>query len=158
MTTPAKDNKLGAPKINNPQLQAGGGTASDTVAARTVDKFEPVVGEYLRTLYAEEKGIGAQLPGDGSFEGFVEYFMSEEGGAMKVRELSRQAIQGDISLRDTPSTFPSSYSESYTDIVPRVASTARRRIIPNLELLHLIEPQHIPDWQPIVERVQRRCL
>jgi hypothetical protein len=153
MTTPAKDNKLGAPKINNPQLQAGGGTASDTVAARTVDKFEPVVGEYLRTLYAEEKGMGAGLPGDGSFEGFVEYFMSEEGGAMKVRGLSREDIQGDISYEILPLPRPSSYTGGYTDTVPRVASTARRRIIPDLELLHLVEPQHIPDWQPIVERV-----
>jgi hypothetical protein len=95
MTTPSKpDSKLGAPKINNPQLQAGGGTASDTVTARTVDKFEPVVGDYLKLLYAEEKGLGAGLPGDGSFEGFVEYFMSEEGGAMKVRGFESRSYPG----------------------------------------------------------------
>jgi hypothetical protein len=108
MTTPAKDPKLGAPKINEPQLQAGGGTASATKTARKVDALTPLLTQYLKTIYAditkqyeldtkegqirwltEEQlcsGQDAELLGDGSFEQFVNYYLSGSASTLKPAE------------------------------------------------------------------------
>jgi hypothetical protein len=105
MTTSAKDSKLGAPKVDEPQLQAGGGTASGTTKARTVDALSPLLAQYLETLYAdvtrqynlgtkegqlrwlaEEQQCSGQDTGllaEGSFSSFKHYFMSESASAMK---------------------------------------------------------------------------
>ncbi|KAF1935716.1 PLC-like phosphodiesterase [Clathrospora elynae] len=105
MTTPVKDSKLGAPKIDQPQLQAGGGTASGTTKARTVDELSPLLSQYLKTIYVdvtkrldlgtkegqlrwlieeqEYSGQDAELLGDGSFSQFANYFMSGSASVMK---------------------------------------------------------------------------
>lgn len=108
MAAPTKDPKLGAPKIDHPQLQAGGGTASATHRARTVDALSPVLSQYLKKAYtdintkyslqtpegrtrwlAEEQqapGLDAELLQDGSFSHFASYFMSGSASVMKPAE------------------------------------------------------------------------
>src|SRR3954463_15785079 len=49
----AADHKLGAPKLDQPQLQAGGGSASATSKARTVNYLSPTFAKYLKTIYDE---------------------------------------------------------------------------------------------------------
>ncbi|KAF1828836.1 PLC-like phosphodiesterase [Decorospora gaudefroyi] len=105
MPTPSKDPKLGAPKINEPQLQAGGGTASATTKARTVDVLSPLVAQYLKAQYADVskrydlstkeglqrwlaeeqqcKGEGTEFLADGSFSCFADYFRSESASVLK---------------------------------------------------------------------------
>lgn len=104
MPDPTKDPKLGAPKIDQPQLQAGGGTASDTRKARTVDDLTPLVAQYLKVAYDEnnakyklqtkegqaqwlateqqESPADVDLLQDGSFSRFASYFMSDTGSVM----------------------------------------------------------------------------
>lgn len=106
MTT--NDPKLGVPKLDVPQLQAGGGVASDTTKARVVDSLSPLVVKYLRTLYSELNmqyrfeskegqvqwlveqqqcsGQDAELLQDGSFLHFADYFLSGSVNAMKPPE------------------------------------------------------------------------
>lgn len=102
---PAKDPKLGAPKLDEPQLQAGGGTASAAAKARTVDNLSETVAKHLKTVYedvnkrynlatkeglakwlaeeqlAEEKD--AELLENGSFSHFANYFLSGTANVMK---------------------------------------------------------------------------
>ncbi|KAF2831767.1 PLC-like phosphodiesterase [Ophiobolus disseminans] len=54
MSTSQHDPKLGAPKLDHPQLQAGGGTASSyDSAARIVDRLSPLFTKYLQTIHDE---------------------------------------------------------------------------------------------------------
>lgn len=45
------DSKVGAPKLDEPQLQAGGGTASTYDKARKVDSLSPLLNTYLQKAY-----------------------------------------------------------------------------------------------------------
>lgn len=105
---PPRDPKVAAPELNQPQLQAGGGTASATAKARTVDEFSPHMVKYLKSFYDElhkkykfetPEGLAqwlateqqappqdAQLLADGSFSHFANYFLSGSGNAMKPAE------------------------------------------------------------------------
>ena len=99
------DHKLGAPKLDQPQLQAGGGSASATAKARTVSYLSPTFAKYLKAIYDEvgkkyklttKEGLArwlveeqqapetnAELLKDGSFSHFANYFSSEASNAMK---------------------------------------------------------------------------
>jgi hypothetical protein len=103
---PGTDHKLGTPKLDQPQLQAGGGTASATVKARTVDHLSEPIATYLKALYEdvnkrynlstpeglarwlteEQQGSDqdAALLKDGSFQGFANYYMSGSANVMKA--------------------------------------------------------------------------
>ena len=105
MANPAKDPKLGAPKVDEPQLQAGGGTASTVTKARMVDTLSPQLVQHLRTAHDEfvkkyqlntkegqtrwltdEQQCSAQdaeLLQDGSFSHFANYFLSGLANVMK---------------------------------------------------------------------------
>ncbi|KAF1842759.1 PLC-like phosphodiesterase [Cucurbitaria berberidis CBS 394.84] len=105
MTMPAKDQKVGAPKLDEPQLQAGGGTASAAPKARVVDALSPLLVQHLRTAHDElvnkyqlttkegqtrwltdEQQCSAQdaeLLADGSFSHFANYFLSGAANVMK---------------------------------------------------------------------------
>ncbi|KAF2009793.1 PLC-like phosphodiesterase [Aaosphaeria arxii CBS 175.79] len=94
----AKDRKLGEPKLDQPQLQAGGGTASSATKARTLDYLNDIIANHLKIAYseankrfdlttkeglvkwlAEEQQSPEQDPGlfkDGSFSHFANYFLS----------------------------------------------------------------------------------
>lgn len=100
----SKDPKLGVVKTDQPQLQAGGGTAATAIKAREVDDLSPLVVKYLRTVYAEIStrynlatpegqiqwltqeqqcsGEDAQLLQDGSFPYFADYFLSRSANVM----------------------------------------------------------------------------
>ncbi|KAH6638447.1 PLC-like phosphodiesterase [Boeremia exigua] len=99
-----KDPKLGTPKTDQPQLQAGGGTAAEAHKAKQADVLSPLVVKYLRTVYEEimprydlatpegrlqwvtqeQQGPAedAQLLQDGSFTHFADYFLSDAANAM----------------------------------------------------------------------------
>jgi hypothetical protein len=101
---PPTDSKLGTPKLDEPQLQAGGGTASATIKARTVDQLSEGVSRYLKSLYDDvykrynlntkeglEKWLveeqlappgDAELLKDGSFSHFASYYMSGSANVM----------------------------------------------------------------------------
>ncbi|RII07493.1 hypothetical protein CUC08_Gglean008462 [Alternaria sp. MG1] len=103
--TPTKDNKLGTPKAVNPELQAGGGTASASTTARKVDALSPLLTQYIKAVYdeitkrydlttkegqlkwlTEEQqcsGQNAELLADGSFSHFANYFMSGSASVLK---------------------------------------------------------------------------
>jgi hypothetical protein len=107
MAAPAatKDSKLGAPKLDEPQLQAGGGSASATDKARKLDYLSENVAKYLKVAYddastrynlgtkegllkwlAEEQQApieDAELLKDGSYAHFASYFASGSGNVMK---------------------------------------------------------------------------
>ncbi|KAF1969135.1 1-phosphatidylinositol-4,5-bisphosphate phosphodiesterase 1 [Bimuria novae-zelandiae CBS 107.79] len=105
---PIKDPKLGVPKTDKPELQAGGGTASAAQKARTVDELNDTLTKYLKTLYKEvetkykletREGLAQwfadeqQAPAsdaeklkDGSFSQFATYFTSGAGAVMKPAE------------------------------------------------------------------------
>ncbi|KAF2682859.1 PLC-like phosphodiesterase [Lentithecium fluviatile CBS 122367] len=105
---PSKDHKLGVPKLDEPQLQAGGGSASVTEKAKIVDTLSPVVSKYLKAVYdeveksykletkegltrwlAEEQHASpsdAESLKDGSFSYFAEYFTSRAANVMKPAE------------------------------------------------------------------------
>lgn len=105
---PSKDPKLGAPKLDEPQLQAGGGSASLAPNAKVVDALSPLVSKYLKTLYDEvekkykletKDGLSrwlseeqnalaadAEYLKDGSFSHFAAYFTSQAANAMKPAE------------------------------------------------------------------------
>jgi hypothetical protein len=104
--TTTLDPKVGAPKVDQPQLQAGGGSASATASARTVDYLSPLFGKYLKEIHAEvekaykittEEGLKRwlkeeqQAPAqdvevlkDGSFSHFAGYFSSGKSNGMKA--------------------------------------------------------------------------
>ncbi|EMD85206.1 hypothetical protein COCC4DRAFT_208152 [Bipolaris maydis ATCC 48331] len=111
MPDPSKDSKLGTPKLDNPQLQAGGGTAAVAAKARTLDDLSNLQ-SHLRVVYneilarhnlqtkdgqlswlKEQNGPGKEfetavdshleLLGDGSFPSFANYFASGLGNVMK---------------------------------------------------------------------------
>jgi hypothetical protein len=104
-TAASKDHKLGAPKLDNPQLQAGGGSAAATHKARVVDALSPLVSKYLEAVYKEvaktykldttdglakwlseeqeAPSADASALKDGSFTNFAEYFKSGAGNVMK---------------------------------------------------------------------------
>lgn len=111
MPDPSKDSKLGTPKIDNPQLQAGGGTASVSAKARVLDDLSNLQ-SYLRTVHNDiisrhdlqtkegqlswlkEQNVLDQsaehpieshleLLGDGSFPSFANYFASGLANVMK---------------------------------------------------------------------------
>lgn len=108
MLEATKDAKLGTPKVDHPQLQAGGGTAAATTRAQNVDELSPLVSQYLRLVYeeadskfqlqtkeglvrwlAEEQSTSEQdaaLLQDGSFSHFARYFMSDAASVMKPPE------------------------------------------------------------------------
>jgi hypothetical protein len=105
MATPNKDPKLGAPKTDEPQRQAGGGTASTYNAARVVDKLSPNFIQYLQAVHdelekqyklstpegsarwlAEEQqcpGEDTKLLQSGSITHFHEYFLSGSANVMR---------------------------------------------------------------------------
>lgn len=102
----AKDPKLGAPKLDEPQLQAGGGSASATAKARTLDYLSQNVSKYLKAVYdgvntqynlgtvegrarwlvEEQQSLGedAELLKDGSFSNFANYYTSGMANVMKA--------------------------------------------------------------------------
>lgn len=104
MAALAKDPKLGAPKLDQPQLQAGGGTAAETAKARAVDILSPLLTQYVKAAYdelsakyslhtkegqvqwlAEEQqcsGLDAEILKDGSFSHFADYFLSDASNVM----------------------------------------------------------------------------
>ncbi|KAK7182055.1 hypothetical protein DPSP01_008221 [Paraphaeosphaeria sporulosa] len=106
--SPAKDPKLGVPKAEKAELQAGGGSAAEAQKARTVESLNSTLSTYLKTLYEEvEKkyklgskqglaewladeqqapAVDAEILKDGSFSHFANYFTSGTGNAMKPAE------------------------------------------------------------------------
>jgi hypothetical protein len=102
---PTKDHKVGAPKLDEPQLQAGGGSAAITSKAKLVESLSPSIVGYLKTVYAEvqkkyniqtkdglEKWLAeeqqapledAEIMTDGSFSHFADYFTTNLGNIMK---------------------------------------------------------------------------
>ncbi|PVH99505.1 PLC-like phosphodiesterase [Periconia macrospinosa] len=50
---PNKDHKVGVPKLDEPQLQAGGGSAAATTKARTVESLSTTLSKYLKTIHDE---------------------------------------------------------------------------------------------------------
>ncbi|KAF2874888.1 PLC-like phosphodiesterase [Massariosphaeria phaeospora] len=102
----SKDHKLGAPKLDEPQLQAGGGSAAVVAKARTVARLSPIVQTHLQAIYkdvsqqyqldtkeglarwlAEEQqapASDAEALKSASFEEFATYFMSGTGNCMKA--------------------------------------------------------------------------
>jgi hypothetical protein len=108
LTAQTKDSKLGAPKVDEPQLQAGGGTASTQDRARIVDYLSKPFTEYLQVLHDELAkqyqfgtqegqvhwltdeqqcaGEDAKLLRGGSFTAFHDYFLSGSANVMKPAE------------------------------------------------------------------------
>ncbi|KAL6159416.1 hypothetical protein ACJQWK_05750 [Exserohilum turcicum] len=111
MPDPSKDSKLGTPKIDQPHLQAGGGTASASAKARTLDDLSKLE-SHVRAIYEQvmmrhnlqtsegklswlkeqngsqhvadsEAERHAEALGDGSFASFASYFMSGLANVMK---------------------------------------------------------------------------
>ncbi|ORY14508.1 PLC-like phosphodiesterase [Clohesyomyces aquaticus] len=80
-----RDHKLGAPKLDQPQLQAGGGTPSGTKAANSVDYLSDNIAKYAKTLYEET----AKKYGLGTKEGQTKWFADEQGGLHADMELLR---------------------------------------------------------------------
>jgi hypothetical protein len=108
LTAQTKDSKLGAPKIDEPQKQAGGGTASAYDKARIVDTLSKPFIQHLQVLHDElekQYKFGSQegqtrwlteeqhcsddqaraLQG-GSITQFHDYFLSGAANAMKPAE------------------------------------------------------------------------
>jgi hypothetical protein len=106
MATPSKkDPKLGAPKLDEPQLQAGGGTAATYDKARVVDTLSPLFTKYLQMMHDEldqQYKLGtkegqlrwladeqqcpeedARLLQGGSATHFHDYFLSGSANVMK---------------------------------------------------------------------------
>ncbi|OAL07179.1 PLC-like phosphodiesterase [Phaeosphaeriaceae sp. SRC1lsM3a] len=105
MSTTKNDPKLGAPKIDEPQRQAGGGTTADYDTARRVDTLSAPFIKYLQTIHDElEKkynistnegqvrwlteeqqcsGEDTKLLQGGSITGFQDYFRSGSANVMK---------------------------------------------------------------------------
>jgi hypothetical protein len=103
-----KDPKLGVPEVNQPQLQAGGGTPATTAKARIVDALSPLIVQHLKAVYDEiatryklETPEGQiqwltqeqhALPQDavqlhdGSFSHFADYFLSGSATVLKPAE------------------------------------------------------------------------
>jgi hypothetical protein len=103
--TKPKDSKLGAPKTDEPQLQAGGGTAATYDKARIVDRLSPLFTNYIQTVHdeleakfkfatregqlrwlAEEQQCpqaDVERLQSGSITHFQEYFMSGSANVMK---------------------------------------------------------------------------
>ncbi|KAF2133048.1 PLC-like phosphodiesterase [Dothidotthia symphoricarpi CBS 119687] len=106
MTT--KDPKLGVPKLDVPQLQAGGGIAAGTTKAREIDALSPLLVKHLRAIHseletnyrlesmegqirwlAEEQQCSerdAELLMDGSFPHFADYFLSGSANAVRAAQ------------------------------------------------------------------------
>lgn len=105
MTVPTtKDPKLGAPKLDQPYLQAGGGTAAETDKARAVDTLSPLLTQHLKAIHLElaakynlqtkegqvhwlsdeqhSSGLEVELLKDGSFSHFANYFLSDAANVM----------------------------------------------------------------------------
>jgi len=102
---PTKDPKVGAPKLDQPELQAGGGSASATQKARIVEELNDTLTAYLKALYEEvdrkyklstHEGLAQWLLNeqqapttdtedlkDGSFSHFVNYFTTSAANVMK---------------------------------------------------------------------------
>ncbi|KAF1951938.1 PLC-like phosphodiesterase [Byssothecium circinans] len=102
---PTKDHKVGVPKLDQPQLQAGGGSAAITSKARVVESLSPQVTKYLKTVYEEvgkkykletKDGLAKWLAEeqqaptadadslkDASFSQFADYFTTGLGNVMK---------------------------------------------------------------------------
>jgi hypothetical protein len=100
----SKDPKLGTPKTDQPQLQAGGGTAAAVTKAREVELLSPLLVKYLRVIYddiitrynlttpegqiqwltqeQQSSAEDAQLLQDGSFSHFADYFLSGSANVM----------------------------------------------------------------------------
>ncbi|KAJ4345381.1 uncharacterized protein N0V89_011511 [Didymosphaeria variabile] len=103
-----KDPKLGVPKAEKAELQAGGGSATETQKARNVESLNSTLSTYLKTLYKEvEKkykleskeglaqwladeqqapAVDAEILKDGSFSHFASYFTTGTGNVMKPAE------------------------------------------------------------------------
>lgn len=104
--TSRSDHKLGTPKLDQPQLQAGGGTASGADQARKVDHLSENLSLYLKTVYDDvskrynlstKEGLSAwlveeqqastedaELLKDGSFAGFASYYTSGSANVMRA--------------------------------------------------------------------------
>ncbi|KAF2727272.1 PLC-like phosphodiesterase [Polyplosphaeria fusca] len=104
MAAVSKDHKVGVPKIDQPELQAGGGTAGDAAKARAVDYLSPTATGYLKHAYddvnkrynlttaegrakwvkEEQQGPDrdVELLQDGSFSHFAAYFTSGAANVM----------------------------------------------------------------------------
>ncbi|KAF2707746.1 PLC-like phosphodiesterase [Pleomassaria siparia CBS 279.74] len=100
------DSKVSAPKLDQPQLQAGGGSASATTSARSIETLSPPFTKYLKAIFddvekqyklqtkdglaswlADEQRAPAtdvELLKDGSFSNFANYFTTGASNAMKA--------------------------------------------------------------------------
>jgi hypothetical protein len=105
MSAVSKDPKVGAPKLDQPQLQAGGGTASAYNKASIVETLSPLFTKYIQTVHDElekQYKFGAregqlrwlaeeqQCPEEdvellqgGSITHFHDYFLSGSANVMK---------------------------------------------------------------------------
>jgi hypothetical protein len=110
---PLNDPKLGVPKAEKAELQAGGGSAADTQKARTIESLNSTFSTYLKTLYEEvekkyklesKEGLAewladeqqapaadAEILKDGSFSHFANYFTGGAANAMKSAEAVDEA-------------------------------------------------------------------
>lgn len=106
--TSTNDPKLGVPKAERAELQAGGGSAAEARKARTVESLNSTFSTYLKTLYGEveknyklesKEGLAewlaneqqapagdAEILKDGSFSHFATYFTDDAGNAMQPAE------------------------------------------------------------------------
>ncbi|KAF2750750.1 PLC-like phosphodiesterase [Sporormia fimetaria CBS 119925] len=102
---PHTDHKLGTPILDQPQLQAGGGTAAVTEKARTLDHISDNFSKYLKSAYDDvnkrydlttKEGLAkwlvteqqasqddVQFFKDGSFDDFIRYYMSGSASVMR---------------------------------------------------------------------------
>ncbi|KAF2186935.1 PLC-like phosphodiesterase [Zopfia rhizophila CBS 207.26] len=101
----SKDSKLAAPKLDQPQLQAGGGTPASATDANSVKYLNETVSKYLKTVHDDlvkhysletKEGLSkwlteeqqgsekeAEILKDGSFAHFANYLSSTAARAMR---------------------------------------------------------------------------
>ncbi|KAF2270492.1 PLC-like phosphodiesterase [Lojkania enalia] len=106
MATSTTDPKLGAPKLDRPELQAGGGTATAAAEARKLEYLNTTLTKYLKSIYddvhtryalgtkegrskwlleeQQSPEADGELLQDGTFSHFSNYFMSESSSVLKT--------------------------------------------------------------------------
>ncbi|KAF2196899.1 PLC-like phosphodiesterase [Delitschia confertaspora ATCC 74209] len=98
-----RDSKLGTPKLDQPQLQAGGGSAAASSDTKIIDYLSPIFSNYLKILYEDlgkRYGVGeglkqwlqeeqhapeqdAEKLKDGSFSVFANYLSTVQSNALQ---------------------------------------------------------------------------
>ena len=104
----SKDHKLGVPKLDKPQLQAGGGTGSAATDEQAIDHLSPTFSKYLKVLYDDLANIynfgtkeglvkwltevqhapaeDAEKLKDGSFANFAKYMSTVQANCLAPME------------------------------------------------------------------------